>query len=149
MFDLLASIGSAVAGDVIKRAIQGGVNWAKSRKSAKPAEVEQKAAELVDRALDRAVEKTPALGANLSAEQRQQIVTEITGLTLPTFKQVIEFDQRTRQVISAAKKAAPKKVAKKKATAKKATVKRTAAKKAAMKKSAVRKSAAKRVARRR
>jgi hypothetical protein len=112
--------------------------------SAKAAEVEEKAAELVDRALDKAVEKTPALAVNLSAEQRQQIVTEITGLALPTFKQVIEFDQRTRHVVSATKKAAPKKAAAKKAASKKA-----ATKKAASKKTAVKKSAAKRLASRR
>lgn len=133
MFDLMASISSAVVGDIIKRAIQGGVSWARNGKPAKVAEVEQKAAELVDKALNKAVERSPALGANLSAEQRQQIVTEITGLTLPTFKQVIEFDPRTQQVISAAKKGAPKKVAAKKAALKKTAAKKRVAKRVAKK----------------
>jgi dsRNA-specific ribonuclease len=123
VFDLLASIGSAVVGDIIKRAIAAGIDWGKRRNQPRPTEVRQKVEELVADAASAA-----AVTPNLSTADQQRIISEIAELTLPTFEQVVEYSLSTQRVVTAARGVA------KKAPAKKAGGKKAPAKKAASKK---------------
>jgi hypothetical protein len=126
MFDLLASIGSAVVGDIIKRAISAGMDWGKHRKKPPASAVRQKVEEFVADAA-----KTAPLPESLPAADQRRIISGIAELTLPTFEQVVEYSPNTQRVVRAAR-GAVKKTAKK-AAAKKAAKKapaRRAAKKA-------------------
>jgi hypothetical protein len=125
MFDLLAIIGSAVVGDIIKRAISAGMDWGKRRKKPPAAEVRQKVEEFVADAA-----KAAPLPKSLPAADQRRIVSGIAELALPTFEQVVEYSPNTQRVVHAArvavKKAAKKAAAKK--TAKKAPAHRAAKK---------------------
>jgi hypothetical protein len=113
MFDLLAIIGSAAIGDIIKRAIAAGIEWGKRRKKPPDEEVRQKVEELVA-----AAAKTTPLPK--STEEQQRIISGIAELTLPTFEEIVEYSSNTRGIMHAGRRAA-KKVAAKKATPKKAS----------------------------
>lgn len=93
MFDLLASIGSAAIGDIIKRAIAAGIDWGKRRKKPPSEEVRKKVEELVAAA----AKKTPL--PESTAEQ-QRIIGGITELTLPTFEQVVDYSPNTRGIVT-------------------------------------------------
>lgn len=128
MFDLLASLGSAVVGDIIKRAISAGIEWGKRRKKPSAEEVRQKVEEFVADAAYRA-----PLPESLPAANQRRMITGITELTLPTFEQVVEYSLNTQRVMHAARRVA-KKAPAKKAAARKATPKKARAKKAVIKK---------------
>jgi hypothetical protein len=124
MFDLLASIGSAVVGDIMKRAIAAGIDWGKRRKKPPPEEVRQKIEEFVGHAA-----KAAPLPESLPASDQQRIISGIAELALPTFEQVVEYSPNTQRVVHAAR-GAVKKAAAKKAAPKKAAPKKVAPKKA-------------------
>lgn len=128
MFDLLASVGSALVGDIIKRAISAGIDWGKRHKKPPAEEVRQKVEEFVADAA-----RSAPLPESLPAADQQRIITGITELTLPTFEQVVEYSSSTQRVMHAARRVA-KKAPAKKAAARKAAPKKARAKKASLKK---------------
>ncbi len=138
MFDLLAIIGSAAVGDIIKRAISAGINWGKRRKKPPAEEVRQKVEEFVADAAQAA-----AIPESLPAADQKRIIAGIAELALPTFEQVVEYSPNTQRVVHAARgvaKAAPAKKAARKALAGKAAPKKASAKKAAVKKASKKRS---------
>jgi DNA-binding protein HU-beta len=132
MFDLLATIGSAVVGDIIKRAVSVGIGWGKRRKKPTAEEVRQKVEEFVADAA-----QTTPFPESLPAADQKRIIAGIAELTLPTFEQVVEYSPSTQRIVNAARrvaKRAPAKKAARKALARKAAPKKAPAKKAALRK---------------
>lgn len=123
MFDLLSAVGSALVGDVIKRVIASGLEWAKGQPKPVPEKVEKKVENLV-------AEHIPA---SVPPDMRAEVISAVTQLAMPTFAEIVQYSPNTSRIISAAKRAPAKKAAKKawkkstKTPAKKAT-KRTAKK---------------------
>jgi hypothetical protein len=105
MFDLLGQIELLTIGEIIKRTIAAGAEWAKRRKKPAAEKVKEKVEELVADAAD-----TVLPTSALPADDRRRLVADIAELALPTFEQVVEYSPNTRRVMYVAKKgAAPKK----------------------------------------
>jgi len=138
MFDLLASIGSAAVGDIIKRAISAGIDWGKRRKKPPIEEVRQKVEEFVADAA-----QVAPFPESLPAADQKRIIAGIAELTLPTFEQVVEYSPNTQRVVHAARSVAKKGAAPAKKAAKKVS-RKAAPKKAPTKKAAVKKASKKR-----
>jgi hypothetical protein len=118
MFDILATMGVAAIGEIIKQSVSGAVSWAKGRKKPAPEVVSQKVEELVTKATEKVVPDS------LAPEDRQRIVTGLIDVVRPTLDQVMQYSPNTAQIVYAVrhggpvKKAAPKKAAAKKAVRK-------------------------------
>jgi hypothetical protein len=128
MFDILATMGGAAIGEIIKQAVSHAMSWAKSRKKPAPDVVSKKVEEIVTNATNAVVPDA------LAAEERQRVISGLIDVVRPTLEQVMEYSPNTQRIIYAArkvsvKKAAPKKAAVKKAAPKKASVKKSSAKK--------------------
>jgi hypothetical protein len=148
MLHLLATLGTTALGEIVKKMVTGGIEWAAKRKKPAPAKVEEKLGEIADKNLP----------DTIPADQRQAVVMSLTDLVMPTFEQIVEYSPNARHVISAAKRTLAKKssakwsvkkaakkesgrtYAIKKATAKPTVTKKSPTRKAATKKAPTKKS---------
>jgi formate dehydrogenase maturation protein FdhE len=111
-------MGSAVVGDIIKRAIAAGIEWGKRRKKPPSKEIKQKVEEFVADAT-----RTAPLPESLPAADQLRMISGIAELALPTFEEVVEYSPYTQRIVHAAR-AAVKKAPAKKGVAKKAAPKK-------------------------